>query len=63
MCASGISGCDASPVLDPAEHVLDAVPLSIEVLAVMGRVLSFGTGRDAGQDSLLFQSVAEPVGT
>ena len=62
MGASVVSGCDASPVLDPAEHVLDAITLSIQFLVVFSRVLPFGAGRYAGRDSDFFQSVAEPVG-
>ena len=62
MSASVVSGCDASPVLDPAEHVLDAMALSIEVLVVFGRVVSFGTGWDAGRNAFFFQGIAEPVG-
>jgi hypothetical protein len=61
VCTSVVSGCDASPVLDPAEHVLDTITLSIQVLVVFSRVLPFGAGRDAGGNSHFFQSVAEPV--
>jgi hypothetical protein len=41
-------GCDVSPVFNPAEHGLDTIALSIEVLAVLGLVLSFGAGWDTG---------------
>ena len=35
MCAAVVTGVDASPVLEPAEHDLDFVALSVE-RAIMG---------------------------
>ena len=32
--AAIVAGVDATPVLEPAEHVLDAVPLTVEGLVV-----------------------------
>jgi hypothetical protein len=55
-------GCDVSPVFNPAEHGLDTIALSIEVLAVLGLVLSFGAGWDTVGDSVVFQSVSKPIG-
>lgn len=45
--ASIISCGDASPVLDPAEHVLDAVSLLVERFVVFGGMLALFARRDA----------------
>ncbi len=62
MGASVVSGRDAPPILDPAEHVLDTVPLPIEDFVVVGRVASLLAWWNAGRNAFVFQSVAEPVG-
>ena len=48
MGASVISGCDASPVLDPSEHILDAIALLVEDMVVFGGIASLFPRRDAG---------------
>lgn len=64
MCGRiGRTGLRRVSSLNPTEHVLDTIVWSIEVLVALGRVLSFGAGWDAGGDSLVFQSVATPIGT
>lgn len=62
MGASIISSCNAPPVLDPAEHVFDMVPLLIERFVIVCRLLSLFARRDAGGSPFFLQSVAEPVG-
>jgi hypothetical protein len=52
VCASVVSGCDAAPVLDSAEQVLDLVALAIELLVVVILDLAVGLWRDAGDDTL-----------
>lgn len=61
MGAPIISCGDAPPILDPAEHVLNAVSLLVECLVVVCRMLSLFARRDAGRNTLVFQSIAEPV--
>lgn len=62
MGASIVSCGDPPPVLDPAEHILDTVSLFVERFVVGGRMVSLFTRRNAGRNTFLFQSVAEPVG-
>lgn len=42
MSASIVAGMDASPVLDPAEHVFDLVPLAIENAVMFDRLCAVG---------------------
>ena len=44
MCASVVAGCDAPPVLDPAEQVFDLVALAIELRVVVVLDLTVGLG-------------------
>ena len=62
MGASVISCCDTSPVLDPAEHVFDAMALPVEDFVVVGRVLSLFPWWNARRNPLVFQFLAKPVG-
>lgn len=62
MGASIVSCCDASPVLDPAEHVFDAVSLLVERFVVFGGMLALFARRDSRGNAFIFQTVAEPVG-
>ena len=62
VCASVVACVNASPVLEPAEHVLDLVALSVEGLVVVDLELSVGLGRNAGRDPALGEGLAEPVG-
>ena len=50
------------PVFEPAEHVLDLVPLAIKDTVVRDRLFAVGFRRDARRDAALGESVAEPVG-
>ncbi|TCN19780.1 hypothetical protein EV184_1299 [Sinorhizobium americanum] len=60
MGASVVSGCDASPVFDPAEHVFDPVALFVESGVVFDGLPAISFGRDARENSLF--SIAKPVG-
>ena len=42
MGAAVVSGVDAAPVLEPAEHVLDPVALAVECAVVGDRYLAVG---------------------
>jgi hypothetical protein len=59
VCASVVTCCDAAPVLDPAEQVLDLVTLAVELLVVMILDLALGFGRDAGGNALAVERGAE----
>lgn len=61
MGASVVACCDATPVFDPAEQVLDLVALAVELLVVVILDLAIGLGRDAGGDALAVQRGAKPV--
>ncbi len=61
MGASVVTCCDASPVLEAAEHVLDPVSLAIELLVVADRAFSASGWRNAGLDALVDQRFPEPV--
>ena len=61
MCASVVAGCDAAPVLDPVEDVLDLVALAVEVLVIVDPDLAVGAWRDARGDAAFGQSSPEPV--
>ena len=61
MRAPVVSGRDASPVLEPAEHALDEVAAFVEVLVVGDGLLSVLAPGDAGLDLLLREGLAEPV--
>jgi hypothetical protein len=62
VCASVVSGMDASPVLDAAEHVFDFVSLPVEELVVFDGLFSVRLWGNAGLDTLDGEGVAEPVG-
>jgi len=59
--ASVVTGCNAPPILDPAEHVLDLVALPVELLVVGILDLAIGLGRDAGGNTLAVERGAQPV--
>jgi hypothetical protein len=61
VCAAVVACVDASPVFESSEHVLDAVPLSIEHGIVGQAGLAFCVRRDAGHDPALVEGFAEPV--
>ena len=60
--ATVVSGVDAPPVLESAEHVLDFVALSIEDGVVGDGGFPIGFGGDAGGDFVLGERFAEPIG-
>ena len=62
VCAAVISCCDAAPVFEFTEHVLDFVALLVESFIVCDLYLSVLLGRDAGLDAFAFQSLSEPIG-
>ena len=53
---------DPAPVLDAAEHNLDAVSAFLAALVIFDGFVAGFSARDAGRDTLLLQSIAEPVG-
>jgi hypothetical protein len=53
---------DAAPVLQAAEHDLDATASPVAPLVVYDRFVARSAARDAGLDAFGFQSVPEPVG-
>ena len=60
MRASVVACCNASPVLQLGEQVLDLVTLTIEGLVVAERHFAAAARRDAGFDASGFQFLAEP---
>lgn len=62
MGTSIVAGCDATPVLDPAEHVFDAMSLLVEDIVIGRGFFAVFARRNAGRNPLFFQSIAEPVG-
>ena len=58
MCATVITSCDAAPVFEFSEHVLDLVALLVESFVVFDLYLSVLLGRDARLDAFVFQSTA-----
>lgn len=61
MCAPVVTCCDAPPVIDPAEQVLDLVTLAVELLVVLVLGLAIGFGRNAGGNALAVERGAEPI--
>ena len=57
MCASFASSCDASPVLEAAEHALDPEVLPIEQLVIGERSLPGPVGESAGVYAPLMRAV------
>ena len=60
MGVSVVSGRDAAPILQSAEHVLDAVALALQHAIVGQRLLARPGGRDAGRDAASFQRAPAP---
>src|SRR3546814_9875086 len=56
------SGSDAAPVLQAAEHDLDAAAAPVPALVVSDRFVAGFPTWDAGLDALGFQRIPEPVG-
>jgi hypothetical protein len=59
--AAVISGGDAAPVLEPAEHALDQIALLVDLGIVYDRHLAVLASGNAGRDVQTGQSLAEPV--
>ena len=57
-----VSGGDPPPVLEAAEHDLDAVAAFVAALVVFDGLVPYFPARDAGRDALFLQGIAEPVG-
>ena len=53
-----MTSCDAAPVFEFSEHVLDLVALLVESFVVFDLYLSVLLGRDARLDAFVFQSTA-----
>ena len=62
MPAAVITHGYSPPVLDPAKHDLDLMPLFIQILIVRAGSLSAPSGRDAGRNASGTQGITEPVG-
>src|SRR3546814_11553117 len=60
--ASVVAGSDAAPVLQAAEHDLDAAAAPVPALVVSDRFVAGFPTWDAGLDALGFQRIPEPVG-
>lgn len=61
MGASVVACCDAPPVLEPGEHVLDFVALLIRGFAIGCRQPAFGPRWDAGGDTTLGKSLTKGI--
>src|SRR3546814_8474890 len=57
-----VACCDPPPVLEAAEHDLDAVAAFVAALVVFDGLVPYFPARDAGRDALFLQGIAEPVG-
>jgi hypothetical protein len=62
MGASVVTGVDAPPVLEPAEHILNFVTLAIELSVMFDWYFPIGFRRNARRDAALGESLAEPAG-
>ena len=62
MSATVVSGVDAAPVLESAEHVFDLVALFIEDGVMGDRELAVGFRGDAGFEATLGKGCAQPIG-
>ena len=58
MRAPVVTSCDAPPILDPAEQVLDLVTLAIELLVVVVLDFAIVFWRDSGGNTLAFDRSA-----
>lgn len=55
-----VSGCNPTPILDPAEHDFDAVSPFVSSLVVSDSLLSLLPARDAGAYPFVFQRFSKP---
>ena len=56
-----VAGGDAPPILEAAEHDLDAAAAPVAALVVSDRLVARSAARDAGLDAFGIQGVPEPV--
>ena len=61
MSAAVVSGGYAPPILQPAKHVFDFMPLFIQGFVIRYLAFSVFLGRDAGRNALFQQPVPEPI--
>ena len=57
-----VAGCDAAPVLQPAEHDLDPIAATIAAPVVVDGLGARLPARNAGAYPLVFHSIPKPVG-
>ena len=57
-----VAGGDAPPILEAAEHDLDAAAVPVAALVIPDRLVAGSPTRDAWLDALCLESVPEPVG-
>ncbi len=63
MCTSVVAGVDAPPILEPAEHVLDLVAVTIEFAVMFDRAFRGSTSKGCTASNAAFsESPAKPVG-
>ena len=53
------AGCDASPILDAAEVVLDSVPAAVEALGAIGFLDGIAAARNDGQGAVVLDRLAD----
>ena len=56
-----VAGCEASAVLEAAEHALDGVAALVEGFAEAAFPAPVALGRDVGDSPLLFDQIADAV--
>ena len=61
MSAAVIAYGNSSPIFEPAKHNFDFMPLFVEFFVIFSGLLSITFGRNAGNDSLVEQGIAEPI--
>jgi hypothetical protein len=61
VCTSIVAGRDASPILEPCEHILDFVALLIERLVIGPRDFPAFGGGNAGLAAPFGESIPEPI--
>jgi len=62
MRAAIVAGCDASPVLEFSEHILDFVALFVESRVVFDLLPAIFLWRNTRLDPFVLQGFPEPIG-
>ena len=57
-----VSGCDAPPILEPAEATFDDVAVLVGLLVVADFLLAVGFARNDGLDAALFEEGPDRIG-